>query len=122
MPTYEYACKQCGQRFDVVQSFAAKSLRVHERCGGELHKVFHLAGIVFKGPGFYATDSRSKVSSGVAREASDAKTESSDGQQNKKESSDGQQNKKPKEKSARTSVSTGSGRSEVSSSSSRSDE
>ncbi len=62
MPTYEYACKKCGERFDVVQSFSDKPLRKHQACGGEVQKVFHPAGIIFKGSGFYATDSKSSSS------------------------------------------------------------
>lgn len=58
MPKYEYACKACGVRLEVVQSFSDRPLRKHESCGGELQKVFHPAGVVFKGPGFYVTDSR----------------------------------------------------------------
>ena len=60
MPTYEYACKACGQHFDVKQSFSDAPLRVHESCGGELRKVFQPAPIVFKGSGWYVTDSRTK--------------------------------------------------------------
>jgi putative FmdB family regulatory protein len=63
MPTYEYVCKQCGDRFEIFQPFSAKPLKKHEVCGGPLQKVFHPAGIVFKGSGFYSTDSRSKPSS-----------------------------------------------------------
>jgi putative FmdB family regulatory protein len=57
MPTYEYVCKNCGDNFDVHQSFSDKPLKKHDTCGGELQKVFHARGIVFKGGGFYATDS-----------------------------------------------------------------
>ena len=60
MPTYEYACKACGQHFDVKQSFTDAPLKVHESCGGELRKVFQPAPIVFKGSGWYVTDSRPK--------------------------------------------------------------
>jgi putative FmdB family regulatory protein len=60
MPTYEYACKACGQHFDVRQSFSDAPLKVHESCGGELRKVFQPAPIVFKGSGWYVTDSRTK--------------------------------------------------------------
>jgi putative FmdB family regulatory protein len=59
MPTYEYLCKKCGQSFDVVQSFRDKPLRRHVTCGGDLQKVIHARGILFKGSGFYSTDSRS---------------------------------------------------------------
>ena len=60
MPTYEYACKACGQHFDIKQSFTDAPLKVHESCGGELRKVFQPAPIVFKGSGWYVTDSRAK--------------------------------------------------------------
>jgi len=58
MPTYEYACKNCGETFEVFQSFSDKPLKKHKECGGALQKVFHARGIVFKGGGFYATDSK----------------------------------------------------------------
>lgn len=64
MPTYEYVCKQCGENFDVFQSFSDKPLRKHDACGGELQKVFHARGIVFRGSGFYATDAKAKSSGG----------------------------------------------------------
>jgi putative FmdB family regulatory protein len=60
MPTYEYACNNCGHRVEVTQRIDDPPLTTCERCGGQLRKVFHPAGIVFKGSGFYATDSRSK--------------------------------------------------------------
>ncbi len=58
MPTYEYLCRQCGDHLDVIQSFSDKPLTRHDSCGGSLRKVFHARGVVFKGSGFYATDSR----------------------------------------------------------------
>lgn len=58
MPTYEYSCKRCGEHIEVFQPFSAKPMRRHEDCGGELQKVFHARGVVFKGSGFYSTDSR----------------------------------------------------------------
>jgi putative FmdB family regulatory protein len=72
MPTYEYLCKQCGDRFDVFQSFSDRPLSKHDDCGGELQKVFHARGIVFKGDGFYATDGRGKSNSSKPA-ATDAK-------------------------------------------------
>ena len=63
MPTYEYTCKRCGENIEVFQSFSEKPLRKHQECGGELQKVFHARGVVFKGSGFYSTDSRSSASS-----------------------------------------------------------
>ena len=61
MPTYEYACSNCGHRVEVTQRIDDPPLTTCERCEGPLRKVFHPAGIVFKGSGFYATDSRSKA-------------------------------------------------------------
>jgi len=58
MPTYEYACLSCGRHVDVFQQFSADPLTECGVCGGPLRKVFHPAGILFKGSGFYATDSR----------------------------------------------------------------
>jgi putative FmdB family regulatory protein len=62
MPTYEYTCKGCGETLEVFQSFSEKPLRKHRECGGDLQKVFHARGVVFKGSGFYSTDSRSSSS------------------------------------------------------------
>ena len=58
MPTYEYMCKNCGEKIEIFQSFSDKPLKRHDACGGDLKKVFHARGIVFKGGGFYATDSK----------------------------------------------------------------
>jgi putative FmdB family regulatory protein len=66
MPTYEYECTVCGQHIEVFQRFSEDPLTICGVCGGRLRKVFHPAGIVFKGSGFYATDSRAKASSGAA--------------------------------------------------------
>ncbi|HWC10047.1 MAG TPA: FmdB family zinc ribbon protein [Acidimicrobiales bacterium] len=59
MPTYEYACKACGEHLEVVQSFKDEPLTTCPACGGTLRKVFGSIGIAFKGSGFYRTDSRS---------------------------------------------------------------
>jgi putative FmdB family regulatory protein len=64
MPTYEYRCAKCAETFEVYQSFTDKPLKRHKGCGGDLRKVFHARGIVFKGSGFYATDMRSASESG----------------------------------------------------------
>ena len=58
MPTYEYACKACGEHLEIVQSFKDEPLTTCPVCGGDLRKVFGSIGIAFKGPGFYRTDSR----------------------------------------------------------------
>jgi putative FmdB family regulatory protein len=62
MPTYEYECQSCHQRVEAVQKFSDAPLSVCEHCGGELRKVFSGVGIVFKGSGFYKTDSRGSSS------------------------------------------------------------
>ena len=72
MPTYEYACKQCGLKLEVVQSFTDDSLTVCSNCGGELRKVFGSVGIVFKGSGFYKNDSRSTSKAGKGSSAEPA--------------------------------------------------
>ena len=58
MPTYQYACTECGDQSEVVQRFSDDPLTVCGTCGGRLRKVFSPVGIVFKGSGFYRTDSR----------------------------------------------------------------
>ena len=60
MPTYEYHCEHCDENFDVVQSFHDNPLRACPTCGSPVRKVFGNVGIVFKGSGFYKTDSRDK--------------------------------------------------------------
>jgi putative FmdB family regulatory protein len=66
MPTYEYACKSCGEHLEVVQSFADDALTTCPACAGTLRKVFGNIGISFKGTGFYKNDSRSSTRSGSA--------------------------------------------------------
>ena len=63
MPTYAYACTSCDHRFEAVQSFSDDSLTTCPQCAGRLRKVFSAVGVVFKGSGFYRTDSRSNGSS-----------------------------------------------------------
>ena len=58
MPTYQYTCTDCGEQVEVVQKFTDDALTVCPACGGKLRKVFSPVGIVFKGSGFYRTDSR----------------------------------------------------------------
>jgi len=58
VPTYAYVCKDCGHTFDVQQSFSDDALTVCPECGGQLRKQFGAVGVVFKGSGFYKTDSR----------------------------------------------------------------
>ncbi|MGH9169726.1 MAG: FmdB family zinc ribbon protein [Acidimicrobiales bacterium] len=76
MPTYEYVCKECGEHLEVVQSFNDDTLTVCPSCHGELKKVFGNIGIVFKGAGFYKTDSRSGSKTAATAGKADSSTKS----------------------------------------------
>ena len=77
MPTYAYACKDCDHAFEIVQSFSDESLSVCPECSGTLRKKFNSVGVVFKGGGFYRTDSRSGGSSVPAASSSSSSASSS---------------------------------------------
>ena len=84
MPTYAYACKECGHRFDAVQSFAEPALTECPQCGGPLRKEYGSIGVTFNGSGFYRTDSRaapkdSSSSSGSSDSSSGSSGGSSSG-------------------------------------------
>jgi len=98
MPTYEYTCKSCNENIEVFQSFSEKPLRKHKECGGELKKVFHARGVVFKGSGFYATDSRR--GSDNSSSSADSKAKKSSGDSKGKEKS---KSKTPAATSSKTS-------------------
>jgi len=96
VPTYQYACTECGDRLEVVQRFSDDPLSVCAACGGRLRKVFSPVGIVFKGSGFYRTDSRRAGVNGKDRAAvgadsgpGSAEGGSSDGRSSDGRSSDG---------------------------------
>ncbi|MCV7267072.1 FmdB family zinc ribbon protein [Mycolicibacterium doricum] len=75
MPTYSYACTECGNRFDAVQAFSDDALTDCPQCSGRLRKLFGKVGVVFKGSGFYRTDSREPAntsSNGSADSASES--------------------------------------------------
>jgi putative FmdB family regulatory protein len=74
MPTYAYACKQCGHRFDAVQSFSDPTLTVCPECGGALRKEYGSIGVTFNGSGFYRTDSRAGGASGSGSGSGEKKT------------------------------------------------
>jgi putative FmdB family regulatory protein len=78
MPTYAYASKQCGHRFDAVQSFADPTLTECPECGGPLRKEYGSIGVTFNGSGFYRTDSRARTG-GSADASASSKSESSTG-------------------------------------------
>jgi len=57
MPTYQYACADCGHQFEAFQTFSEASLTTCPECKGEVRKIYSAVGVVFKGSGFYKTDS-----------------------------------------------------------------
>ena len=79
MPTYQYACTECGHQFEQVQSFSDDALTHCPECDGRLRKVFNAVGVVFKGSGFYRTDSRSGSSSSTPASTPASTSTSSDG-------------------------------------------
>ncbi|HNP71031.1 MAG TPA: zinc ribbon domain-containing protein [Kouleothrix sp.] len=89
MPTYVYACDSCGSQFEQFQSFKDDPLRTCPSCAGAVRRVFQPVGIVFKGSGWYITDSRKSSSATVGAEEAAAKPES------KSESSSGDTAAKP---------------------------
>ncbi|MDG5484620.1 FmdB family zinc ribbon protein [Mycolicibacterium gadium] len=72
MPTYSYACTECGNRFDEVQAFSDDALTTCPQCSGRLRKLFGNVGVVFKGSGFYRNDSREASKSTAATSSSSA--------------------------------------------------
>jgi len=81
VPTYQYACTDCAHAFEEFQSFSDDALTVCPACGGKLRKVYNAVGVVFKGSGFYRTDSREKAAS---QSANGAKAESSGSERSEK--------------------------------------
>jgi putative FmdB family regulatory protein len=75
VPTYQYACTECGHAFEQVQSFSDDALTECPECRGRLRKLFNAVGVVFKGSGFYRTDSRASSSATETAAKSDTKTE-----------------------------------------------
>ncbi|WP_111555674.1 FmdB family zinc ribbon protein [Kitasatospora sp. SolWspMP-SS2h] len=77
MPTYQYQCTECGNGLEAVQKFSDDALTTCPDCQGKLRKVFSAVGVVFKGSGFYRTDSRSSSSSSVGSSSSSTPSSSS---------------------------------------------
>jgi putative FmdB family regulatory protein len=117
MPTYEYACKSCGEHLEVVQSFKDDPLTTCPKCGGDLRKVFGSIGIAFKGSGFYKTDSRSGSKTGKKKEPAKASTDtsSSDKSSSEKSSDKSSTDKSSSDKSSSDTSSTKSSESKAAS-------
>ena len=77
MPTYSYACTECDNKFDLVQSFTDDSMTECPQCDGRLRKLFGKVGVVFKGSGFYRTDSREAAKNAAKNSSSGSSSESS---------------------------------------------
>ena len=86
MPTYQYACTECDNAFEQFQSFSEDSLTVCPQCQGRLRKVFNAVGVVFKGSGFYRTDSRNGSSNGSSSDTSSTPASASSASSSKAES------------------------------------
>lgn len=76
MPTYEYSCIDCSHVYDKREGFDAPALQECPVCGGTARRVLHAASIVFKGSGFYITDSRKSTPEAESEAKAEAKTES----------------------------------------------
>ena|SRR6478609_925732 len=72
MPTYVYRCSACGHEFEQFQKMADDPLTICPECGGEIHRVIHPVGVVFKGSGWYITDSRKKDADSKAAKSNGA--------------------------------------------------
>ena len=95
MPTYQYTCTECGEPLEAVQKFTDAPLAVCPACGGRLRKVFSAVGIVFKGSGFYRTDSRngSRAADPAAKDKDKSSSESSSSSTSDSGSSNGSADK-----------------------------
>ena len=109
MPTYQYACTACGHKFDAVQSFSDASLTDCPECAGRLRKVFSSVGIVFKGSGFYRTDSRASETAGIEKSEKSDKSEKKPADAASSGGDSGSAKKEPAKSDAKPSGSSGSG-------------
>jgi putative FmdB family regulatory protein len=108
VPTYQYACTACGHRFEAVQAFSDATLTECPECAGRLRKVFSSVGIVFKGSGFYRTDSR--AGAGVpGGSSSEVKAESKSEPKSESKSSDSSSGNGSSSSGSSSSGSSGSG-------------
>jgi putative FmdB family regulatory protein len=117
VPTYQYACTACDERLEAVQKFTDDPLTVCEACGGQLRKVYSPVGIVFKGSGFYRTDSRNGSGSAGAKDkhangsgdGSSGKSETSTADSGSSSDKSGSADAKPAKKAEKSSSGSGTG-------------
>ena len=88
MPTYQYRCTECGHDLEAVQKFSDAALTECPNCHGQLRKIYNAVGVVFKGSGFYRTDSRPKEGSSSGSSSSSSGSSGSDGKSSGSGSSD----------------------------------
>jgi putative FmdB family regulatory protein len=117
VPTYQYVCTECGDQVEAVQKFTDDPLSVHDACGGRLRKVFSPVGIVFKGSGFYRTDSRKGSSASTPASSSSSSDSSSSAGDKKSGDGDKKAGEKPSSSASSASSSSASASSSGSSSS-----
>jgi putative FmdB family regulatory protein len=109
VPTYSYACTECGDRFDAVQAFSDAALTTCRKCNGRLRKLFGNVGVVFKGSGFYRTDSREPAkssSNGSSSNGSSSNGSSSNGSESSSSSSSSSSSEKSSSSSSNGSSSS----------------
>jgi putative FmdB family regulatory protein len=116
VPTYQYTCTDCGEPIEVLQKFTDDPLSVCAACGGRLRKVFSPVGIVFKGSGFYRTDSRNGSSSSTAAKDNAKDKQSSESSSASSAASDKPADKKSSDKGDKAAASSGSSSAKSSSS------
>ncbi|MGV9857596.1 FmdB family zinc ribbon protein [Gordonia sp. NPDC003425] len=107
MPTYSYACTECDNKFDIVQSFSDDALTECPQCAGRLRKLFNSVGIVFKGSGFYRNDSRSTSSTSEKSSSADSSSSSSSSNDSKSSTSSDTKSSSKSADSASSSSSSG---------------
>lgn len=101
MPTYSYACTECENRFDAVQAFTDDALTTCPECSGRVRKLFNSVGVVFKGSGFYRTDSRAAANgspSGEKTAGSQSATSAESNGESKQSADKASKDKPPKDK------------------------
>ncbi|MEV5556295.1 FmdB family zinc ribbon protein [Nonomuraea wenchangensis] len=106
MPTYQYACNDCGEQLEVVQKFTDDALTVCPECEGNLRKVYSAVGIVFKGSGFYRTDNRTSSSSSSTSSSNGSSNGSSGGSSTGSSSDGGSKSSESKSSSGSSSSSS----------------